>query len=153
MNLSRMMIDRMFIESHGGSRHGPFKTRFGGDTLLVFREELLIREGDRIVQPLSDGSEISHLVEGFSYNPPRGKIPAHFSIRIVRASDIVAPEKVSNVGGTAEIATHDIAAALEALELAIESGPFSAQEKGTAIRMLHALQENEIIARVLKRGD
>lgn len=153
MNLSRMMVDRFFIESHDGSRHGPYKTRFGGDTLLVFREELLIGEGDRIVQPLSDGSELSHRVEGFSFNPPRGKIPPHFSICIVRTSDIVAPDKVANIDGTSEIVTHDIATTLKALEHAIESGPFSAAEKATAIRMLHALQENEIIARVLKRGD
>lgn len=155
MNLSRMMIDRMLIEWQDGSRHGPFKTRFGSETLLVFQDELKIAEGDRVIQTLSDGSELAHLVEGFSFNPARGKVPAHFSIRIVRASEPTTREAPAAAATTqrtdADIDAQGILTALRSLEHAIERAPFSAGQKEEAARTLRTLLDNEIVASLLKR--
>lgn len=146
MNLSRMMIDRMFIEGRDGARSGPFKTRFGSETLLVFQDALRIAEGGRIIQPLSDGSELAHAVEGFSFNPARGKIPAHFSIRIVRASASAAAPAAATDSGMQELA-----ARLQWLEQAIDGTSFSVEQKSEARRLLQALVENKVVAAILGR--
>lgn len=155
MNLSRMMIDRMYIEGQDGSRAGPFKTRFGSDSILVFLESLGIAEGDRIIRPMFDGSELAYVVEGFAFNPGKGKIPAHFSIRIAQASAseaaMVLPAGSTARDQEANPPTIVIEPALQALAQAIAASPFPAEKRHEAETLLHALRGNEVVASILGR--
>jgi hypothetical protein len=44
-----MLIDNAFIENENGERTGPFKTKFGGEKLVVFNDQLVISEDDIVI--------------------------------------------------------------------------------------------------------
>lgn len=156
MNLSRMMIDRMYIVGRDGNRAGPFKTRFGSDSILVFLENLGIAEGDRIIRPMFDGSEQAYVVESFAFNPAKGKIPAHFSIRIAQASgaEVGMAATAGNTAGelAADPATSGIAPVLQSLSQAIAASPFPAEKRHEAEALLRALLDNEVVASIVGRA-
>lgn len=158
MNLARMMTDPFFIEDRAGTRNGPFKTKFGSGTLMVFQSELNIAEGDRIIRPLPDGSERTYIVEGSSFSSGSRNIPGHYSIRI--SEQAAAPGAASSAltatrdceGTSAQAADkglHSIAASMQSLAQAIERADFPSEQKEAARKALHALIENPVVTAVL----
>lgn len=147
MNLTRLMTDKMWIESPDGVRRGPYKTKFGGHAILVFQPELAVTEYDRIIQSLPDGGEQGYRIEGTSSNAPRGHIPAHISIRIVKDG---APHAV--VEAPAAVETEDtrrISSALAVLSRAIHDAELPEDQKNEARDLLQALTDTRAIKTLL----
>lgn len=150
MNLARMMTDRFFIEHQDGTRSGPFKTKFGGSTILVFQDELAVAEGDRIIQPLPDGSERAYMVEGCSFSTGSRNIASHWSVKI---SEPVATQAAIKTTGDAAIASpaeinhlQEVAAAIRLLAQAIECSDFPSEQKNEAQAILRALVAHPVVA-------
>lgn len=157
MNLTRMMTDKVFFEDKNGTRQGPYKTRFGADRITVFQDELNVAAGDRVVQPLSDGSEQAYMVEAVAHNAARRNIPGHFIISIAReavaSSMSGTPAASAGLGiGTATPGTcgGNIPALLQSLAGSIENASFPAEQKDEAKRLLRALIEHPVVAAVLQ---
>lgn len=157
MNLARMMTDKVFFENKNGTRQGPYKTRFGTDRITVFQDELNVAAGDRVVQPLSDGSEQAYMVEAVAHNAARRNIPGHFIISIAReavASSMSGTPAASaglDIGAaTPGTCGGNIPALLQSLAGSIENASFPAEQKDEAKRLLRALIEHPVVAAVLK---
>ena len=160
MNLARMMTDKVFFEDKNGTRSGPYKTRFGAERITVFQDELPVAEGDRVIQPLPDGTEQAYIAEVVSCNAGRGNIPGHFSIAIAKVA--ASPMPVASVTGTgsddargarAGNSIHEsIAASLQRLAECIDDTDFPAGQKDEAKRLLRALVDNPVVAAVLGAG-
>ena len=157
MNLARMMTDRVFFEDKNGTRVGPYKTRFGTDRITVFQDELNVKEGDRVIQPLPDGTEQGYIAEAVSYNAERRNIPAHFSITI--AKEAAPPLPVADTGIGAHVSTtpprknidENIAAFIQCMTEGIDNASFPAEQKDEARQLLGALIEHPVVAAVLRK--
>lgn len=158
MNLARMMTDRFFIEDRAGTRSGPFKTKFGSGSLMVFQNDLVVAAGDRVVRPLADGSERAYLVESSSFHNGSRHIPSHFAISISEqavphGADIPAASTAS--GGEnpsnrdADLKFHGIAASLQLLSRAIERSDSAPGQKREASALLRTLLQHPVVAAVL----
>lgn len=158
MNLTRMMTDKVFFEDKNGIRSGPYKTRFGTDRITVFQEELNVAEGDRVIQPLADGTEQIYIVDAVAYGAARRNVPGHYSITIVKEAasptlDISVANTevdvhVSNVM-VGNINNESIAALIQSLAEGIENADFPTDRKDEAKRLLHALIAHPVVAAVL----
>lgn len=164
MNLARMMTDKFFIEDQEGTRRGPFKTKFGSGTITVFQDDFHAVAGDRIVQPLSNGSDASDgrervfLVESCSFSTGSRNIPGHYSIRL---SEPITIENKPNAGTGALLESHgapgcninrlDLAAIIQSLAQAIEQANFPAEQKEQAQSLVRALCDNPVICAVLAK--
>lgn len=143
MNLARMMTDKFFIEDRNGMRSGPFKTKFGGTTLMVFHDALQTAEGDRIIRLMPDGSEQVCVVESSAFSAGSRHIPGHFSIGISE------PLPVSIAALSTTPAPHPVASSMQALAQAIERTAFPPQQKREAQAMLQALLAHPVVAAAL----
>lgn len=155
MNLTRMMTDKVFFEDKNGIRSGPYKTKFGTDRITVFRDELTVTEGDRVIQPLPDGTEQFYMAEAVTYNAGRGNIPGHFSIAIAReaSSSMTGARTVAHaVNAGAGIGKEDIPALLQSLSERIDNASFPADQKDEARRLLRTLIAHPVVAAVLGSG-
>ncbi|WP_420474519.1 hypothetical protein [Noviherbaspirillum sp. ST9] len=138
MNLARMMTDKVFFEDRHGSRSGPYKTKFGADRITVFQDELHVAEGDRVIQPLPDGSEHVYIAGPVTRTEARRNIPAHFSIAL-------AGEAATVSAAPREDEAH-VAAALQRLADGIEHSRLPGEQKDEARRILRMLAEHPVIA-------
>ncbi|OWW22661.1 hypothetical protein AYR66_27330 [Noviherbaspirillum denitrificans] len=149
------MTDKVFFEDRNGTRIGPYKTKFGADRITVFQDELQVAEGDRVIQPLADGSEQAYLVDGVAYGAARRNVPGHFSITIKKEAASSAPgtpamrtalnESVSDQAGNNEHA----AALVRSLATGIENANFPREQRDEARRLLETLIAHPVVAAVL----
>jgi hypothetical protein len=153
-----MMTDRFLIEHRGGRQSGPFKTKFGSGTILVFQDELEVSEGDLVIQLLPDGSERLYAVEGSASSNGSRNIPAHFSIRLsepLETREAIASRNGGNPDGgslpslNAARSPREIAAAMQSLATAIDGSGFPSAQKEEASAALRALLEHPVVAAVL----
>ena len=151
MNLARMMTDKVFFEDKNGARSGPYKTKFGTDRITVFQDELHVAEGDRVIQPLPDGSEQLYIAEAIHCNAARGNIPAHYSITIAKETASPMPgTTLTTANARAGNDNHaHLAALIQSFTQGIENSNFPADQKDEAKRLLHALIEHPVVAAVL----
>lgn len=151
MNLTRLMTDKAWIEGANGQRHGPYKTKFGGLSILMFQPELAVSEGERIIQSLPDGSEQCYRVEAVTSNAQRGHIPAHISIRIVK-DDAQASASAANANADVQPGleeTRGISSALATLSRAIDGATVAEDQKNDARRLLQSLTDTAVIKGLL----
>lgn len=146
MNLARMMTDKVFFEDRNGSRSGPYKTRFGTGRITVFQDGLQVAEGDRVIQPLPDGTERIHIAEAVTYNEGRRNIPGHFSIALAIEAEPAVRESAAAGGNEEDALT---AAPLQLLAEGIENSGFPVEQKDEARRLLRMLVEHPVVAAVL----
>ncbi|GAB3549993.1 hypothetical protein GCM10027343_32500 [Noviherbaspirillum agri] len=169
MNLARMMTDKFFVEDRHGVRSGPFKTKFGSGTLMVFQDDLPISEGDHIIRPMADGTERAYRVEGCSQNAGSRNVPAHYAIRV---AELVAAQGPHAHGATDDrsalrpdinsSATNALASfpeltaseqclplSLQLLAQAIDDSSFPAEQKDEAKALLRSLLAHPVVASVL----
>lgn len=153
MNLARMMTDKVFFEDQHGTRSGPYKTRFGTDRITVFQDELKVTEGDRVIQPLADGTERFYMAEAVTYNAARRNIPGHFSITIAAVAH-VPDSSVKGMCATDVEAgdnnSENLPALIQSLAERIEHSGFSAEQKDEARHLLRTLVEHPVVAAVLR---
>lgn len=158
MNLARMMTDKFFIEDQRGMRSGPFKTKFGSGTIMVFQNDLDVAKGDRIIRPFSEGSERAYIVESCSFNSGSRNIPGHFSITISELAETqetavpptsVAVDCTNPAAPGDNIDFHGIAASLQSLARAIDCSAFSSEQKNEANAILRSLLENPVVSAAL----
>jgi len=158
MNLTRMMTDKVFFEDKNGTRIGPYKTKFGTDRITVFQDELNVTEGDRVIQPLSNGTEQVYMVEAVAYGAARRNVPGHFSITITK--EAVAPTTGASAAGTGmqsnvnlgHIRNENATALIQFLAARIENADFTAEQKDEARRLLRSLIEHPVVAAILGAG-
>jgi hypothetical protein len=153
MNLARMMTDKVFFEDKTGTRIGPYKTRFGTDRITVFQDELSVKEGDRVIQPLPDGSEQGYTVEAVSHHAERRNIPAHFSITLAKEAAPPLPVVHAGLGARAPVKSNEenIALFIQRMTEGIDNAGFPAEQKDEARRLLRALIEHPVIEAVLQK--
>lgn len=153
MNLMRMMTDRFYIEDTDGTRSGPFKTRFGSRSIMVFEDGLAVSEGDRIVQPLSDGSERVYIVEGKSASAGSRNIPPHQTLQISEPVAATAPGTVATRPSAGPVATavpvQEIRTALTALEQAITASESPQERRDEAAALLRSLIAHPVVVAIL----
>ena len=161
MNLTRMMTDRVFFEDKKGIRSGPYKTKFGTGRIAVFQEELNVVEGDRVVQPLPDGTERIYIAGAVTYNAARRNIPGHFSITLAGEAASPLPDaSVTNTGigingpdaQAGNNNNENLAALVRSLADSIENTNFPAEQKDDAKRLLHALIEHPVVSAILGKA-
>lgn len=158
MNLTRLMTDKVFFEDQSGIRSGPFKTKFATGTIIIFQSDLKVTEGDRVIQPLPNGSEQIYIAEDVTFNSGLRNIPAHFSIKVVKESVTqkratpMASTTYNISGANVQVGDHNIqniAASMQQLAQTIEDSNFPPEQKSEAKEVLRSLVENPVVAAVL----
>jgi hypothetical protein len=159
MNLTRMMTDKVFFEDKNGTRSGPYKTKFGTDRITVFQDELNVTEGDRVIQPLSNGTEQVYIVEAVAYGAARHNVPGHYSITIVKEATSLTPDtSVASTaarvhGSNVQVGNNNnesIVVSIQSLAEGIENTSFPTGQKEEAKRLLRTLIEHPVVAAILR---
>lgn len=158
MSIQRMMTDDAYIEDSQGKRYGPIKTKFGGKKLTVFDDKLSVGEGDVVIQPLPNGTEVRYVVIDSQFNTGLRSIKAHYSLTVEKESKQQKAEKMasnttyhisnSNVQvGDGNV--QNIVNSFEQLAREIEVSNSSPAQKEEAKGLLKSLITNPTVASVL----
>lgn len=160
MDFAEFLTDDAWIEHANGHRSGPFKTSFGGNSLLFMQGDLAIDEGEIVIQTLPGGSERRHVaIEVKHVSAVFGVAEAHCSVRVrseashkARQAPATSTTNVTVSGGSVQIGNHNmqtITSSFQTLVHAINSSNFSQAEKVEAKGRLRSVLENPVVAAVL----
>ena len=158
MSLESLMTDDVYIENAHGERNGPYKTKFGGDSLTVFNEKLVITEGDIVIQPLPNKTEVRFVVTDTKFSSGLRGIKPHYSINVVKESKQQKEQELatnttfhinnSNVQvGDGNI--QNIVNSFEQLIKEIDSSDSTPEQKEKAKGLLGSLISNPTVAAIL----
>jgi len=152
-----MLTDNAFIENKNGERTGPFKTKFGGEKLVVFNDQLVISEDDIVIQPLPNGAEERFAVTDVQFNSGLSRIKAHYSITVIKETKQQREKKLasntfhinnSNVqvgDGNIQNIVNSFEQLVQEIELSNSTQPQKEEAKG----LLKSLISNPTVASVL----
>lgn len=157
MNIEDLMTDQAFAEDSTGHRAGPFKTKFGGDELMIFDKSLVVEEGDFIIQPLPGGREKKLRVVDVQFSSGlAGAIPPSFTLKVSAGSVVPAPtpgNTTYNISGTnVQVGNHNaqhITASFQTLLSDIEKSDFSTADKAEAKSRLMKVLESPVVLSLL----
>lgn len=158
MSLQRMMTDDAFIENERGERSGPYKTKFGGEKLIIFNDKLVVSESDIVIQPLPNGTEVRFVVTDAQFSSGLASIKPHYSISVIKESRKQTKQKMatnttvhinnSNVQvGDGNI--QNIVNSFEQLIKEIDSSDSPLEQKEEAKGLLKSLVSNPTVAAIL----
>ncbi|MBE9397102.1 hypothetical protein IOQ59_07485 [Pontibacterium sp. N1Y112] len=158
MPFKEMMTDDVFFEDSGGNRSGPYKTKFGTDTLRIFNDQARIEEGDIAIQTLPNNSEVRFVVQDVQFSSGVEAIPACYTVHIVKESKQNKEKAVSgnttyNINAAnvqvGDGNTQNIVDAFQELAAKIEHSGATPQEKEEAKGLIKGLLSNATIAAIL----
>ncbi|MEJ8846366.1 hypothetical protein [Variovorax rhizosphaerae] len=153
MDLQRMMTDDAFVEDGAGQSSGPYKTKFGDPTLVFYDQDIVVNEGDFIIQKLPGDRTRRHRVVDVQHSSGLGSIPPHFTVKIGAAVTAAAApaSNTYNIHATnVQVGNHNaqhITASFQTLVSDIDKSSSSAAEKQEAkSRLLRVLESPAVVA-------
>lgn len=158
MSLQRLMTDSFYIEDENGNKSGPHKTKFGGKTITVFDDKLIVKEGYTVIQPLPNGTEESFIVTDYKFSSGLRAIKPHYSITIERESKLQRQNKT--IGNTTYNISNsnvqvgdgnvqNIIDSFQDLVGKIDNSSASPEEKNEAKGIISTLVQNPTVAAIL----
>jgi hypothetical protein len=153
----KMMNDDAYVIDASGLRHGPFKTKFGGETLAFFEENFRADVGDFIVQALPGGQERNHEVIDVDYSSGLRAIPACWTVTVkkvsaAQAASLAAIHNYTINATNVQVGNHNtqhITANLQTLISTINNSDCSPEQKSDAKSKLRTFLESPLMAAVL----
>lgn len=159
MQLQNRMTDDVFFENEKGERSKAYKTKFASETLTIYDEKLVVKDGDIAIQLLPNGTEERFIVTDTKFSSGLKSIPAHYTISIIKESKKHREEKVAtnttfNISNSSvqvgDGNIQNIVDSFNELATKINESESTPEQKAEAQNLLQLLLNNSTVASILK---
>lgn len=143
-----------FIVKNDGSRCGPYKAKFAGDTVIVNDQMADIDDGDTVIRILPNGKEEhKEIYKATFYDVPIAGYGPHFQLKVGPKKSIspVSTQQINIHGGNVQIGDHnrqEITNSIETLNNLINSSQGTPQQKEEAKSLLRKLAEHPLLTAI-----
>ncbi|EIX9075593.1 TPA: hypothetical protein R1R37_002562 [Klebsiella aerogenes] len=143
--------EEAFILKKDGSRKGPYKAKFAGDTVVINDKMADIDDGDFVVRVLPNGKEEhKEIYKANFYDTKLGGFGPHFQLKVGPKKDMpsFASQHINIHGGNVQIGNHnrlEISNSIETLNNLINNAETTTEQKEEAKGLLRKLAEHPLI--------
>lgn len=146
--------DDAYILKSDGSRCGPYKAKFAGDTVIVNDKMADIDDGDTVIRILPNGKEEhKEIYKANFYDTGVGGFGPHFQLKVgpKKVQPAVSSQQINIHGGNVQIGDHnrqEITNSIETLNNLINSSQGTPQQKEEAKGLLRKLAEYPLLTAI-----
>ncbi|EAO3107320.1 hypothetical protein E3I62_15400 [Salmonella enterica] len=146
--------DDAYILKSDGSRCGPYKAEFAGDTVIVNDQMADIDDGDTVIRVLPNGKEEhKEVYKANFYDTSIGGFGPHFQLNVgpKKVQPSVSSQQINIHGGNVQIGDHnrqEITNSIETLNNLINSSQGTPQQKEEAKGLLRKLAEHPLLTAI-----
>ncbi len=146
--------DDAYILKRDGSRCGPYKAKFAGDTIIVNDQMADIDDGDTVVRLLPNGKEEhKEIYKANFYDTSIGGFSPHFQLKVgpKKIQPTISSQQINIHGGNVQIGDHnrqEITNSIETLNNLINSSQGTPQQKEEAKGLLRKLAEHPLLTAI-----
>lgn len=142
-----------FIQKADGTRVGPYKAKFAGDTVIINDQMADIDDGDFVIRTLpSKKEEKKQILKSTFYDSKIGGFGPHFQLKVGRVIEKSPLSQQINIhGGNVQIGNHnrqEITNSIETLNNLINSSQGTNEQKAEAKSLLSKLAEHPLITAI-----
>ncbi|HAU5067991.1 TPA: hypothetical protein JD045_21095 [Citrobacter amalonaticus] len=146
--------DDAFILKPDGSKLGPYKAKFAGDTVIVNDQMADIDDGDTVIRVLPNGKEEhKEIYKANFFDRGIGGYGPHFQLKVGPKKTVPAysSQQITIHGGNVQIGDHnrqEITNSIETLNNLINSSQGTTEQKEEAKGLLRKLAEHPLITAI-----
>ncbi|HHT5647847.1 TPA: hypothetical protein ACT1UR_003599 [Raoultella planticola] len=146
--------DDAYILKSDGSRCGPYKAKFAGDTVIVNDQMADIDDGDTVIRVLPNGKEEhKEVYKANFYDTGIGGFGPHFQLKVgpKKVQPAASSPQINIHGGNIQIGDHnrqEITNSIETLNNLINSSQGTPPQKEEAKGLLRKLAEHPLLTAI-----
>ncbi|QCZ26169.1 hypothetical protein [Leclercia adecarboxylata] len=146
--------EEAFILKNDGTRVGPYKAKFAGDTVIVNDKMADVDDGDTVVRVLPNGKEEhKEIYKANFYDTGIGGFGPHYQLKVgpKKTMPAFSSQQINIHGGNVQIGNHnrqEITTSIETLISLIDNSNAQPQEKEEAISLLRRFAEHPLVTSI-----
>lgn len=146
--------EEAFILKKDGTRCGPYKAKFAGDTVIINDKMADIDDGDTVIRVLPNSKEEHKEIYKVNfYDTSIGSFGPHFQLKVgpKKTMPSFSSQQINIHGGNVQIGNHnrqEITNSIETLNNLINSSQGTPQQKEEAKGLLKQLAEHPLVTAI-----